>query len=66
MRRCPVCGKYMKFRMKYSGSQPCVYYECDCGQDTLTSVQLTNNMSNDLFSDTLHTNYSTRKIRYDD
>ena len=34
MKRCPVCGHFMAFQMKYVAGQPVVTWYCSCGYDT--------------------------------
>ena len=33
MEECPLCGKWLKFNIKYFCGYPYIFYNCDCGYD---------------------------------
>lgn len=34
MKKCPKCGSYMAFLIKYVAGNPVAIWECACGYDT--------------------------------
>lgn len=34
MRKCPICGAYMTFKMRYNTGKPIISWNCLCGYST--------------------------------
>ena len=43
MKKCPKCGSYMTFKMKYNAGYPVVEYSCVCGYSTNNETHKTDN-----------------------
>lgn len=43
MRKCPKCGNFMVFNMKYNAGYPVVEYNCGCGYSTNNESDTTDN-----------------------
>ena len=43
MKKCPRCGNYMSFNMRYNAGYPVVEYNCGCGYSTKNETYYTDN-----------------------
>jgi len=43
MEKCPKCGRYMVFNMRYNAGYPIVEYKCSCGYSTSNKSYMTDN-----------------------
>ena len=49
MYRCPCCGRYMSFKMRYSCGNPVVVWHCSCGYRTFSFITIFLNDHKTLF-----------------
>lgn len=43
MNKCPKCGNYMAFNMRYGAGCPIIEYNCSCGYSTSNERYTTDN-----------------------
>lgn len=46
MKKCPKCGNFMIFKMKYSCGYPVIEYRCFCGYSTFNESLRTDSKTN--------------------
>ena len=59
MERCPRCGSYMTFNMRYNAGCPVVEYNCSCGYSTSDEYYTTDNKTYINKDDCIATNHTS-------